>query len=344
MKFNREAEEKIKKYVDGTAIPDEVGEVRAMFINGESDDGLRKILEEDWNALNKNDIRSDRDLKPLLDRIHHQIRLGDFRKGKGLTRKLTGLYARVAAILLLPLIIAGGYLLYRSAEINGSPAAITSIYAPQGSRVSFTLPDGTSGMLNSGSTLSYSLPFTTKRDVSLTGEAWFEVKHDEKHPFDVMAGNVNLTVLGTSFNVSAYPEENYIEVVLESGQVMLKSPAFEGDIIMRPSECFLLENGKMSRNITDPSKYSSWTEGKLVFRSDSMSEVARRIERWYNVRVELMDSELENYSFRATFEDDPLEEVLKFLSMTSPIRYEITPRSLNSDSTYTKSIVKIYLR
>jgi hypothetical protein len=57
-----------------------------------------------------------------------------------------------------------------------------------------------------------------------------------------------------------------------------------------------------------------------------------------------MDSELENYSFRATFEDDPLEEVLKFLSMTSPIRYEITPRSLNSDSTYTKSIVKIYLR
>jgi ferric-dicitrate binding protein FerR (iron transport regulator) len=75
-----------------------------------------------------------------------------------------------------------------------------------------------------------------------------------------------------------------------------------------------------------------------------MSEVARRIERWYNVKVELMDKDLEKYSFRATFEDDSLEEVLKFLGMTSPIRYEITPRYLAEDSTYTRSIVKIYLK
>jgi ferric-dicitrate binding protein FerR (iron transport regulator) len=100
----------------------------------------------------------------------------------------------------------------------------------------------------------------------------------------------------------------------------------------------------VTRSRAETVKYSSWTEGKLVFRSDSMSEVARRIERWYNVQVEIMDEELEKYSFRATFEDDPLEEVLKFLGMTSPIRYEITPRQLTADSVYSKSIVKIFLK
>lgn len=344
MKFNSEDEEKIKRYVSGSALPEEISEVREIFMNGENDESLRNLLEEDWQTINKSDIKSEKDLSPLLDRIHHQISLNEVRKGKGIVRRLSDIYIRVAAILLLPLLLAGGYLLFRSHESHSGHDALTSIYAPQGSRVSFTLPDGTSGMLNSGSSLSYSLPFTSHREVSVTGEAWFKVAHDEKHPFTVAAGNIDLSVLGTSFNVSAYPEDNYTEVVLESGEVMLKSSVFEGNIIMRPSESFVLENGKMRRSITDPSKHISWTEGKLVFRSDPMSEVAKRIERWYNVRVQLMDNELVNYSFRATFEDDPLEEVLRFLSMTSPIRYEITPGTLGTDSTYIKSEVKIYLK
>jgi ferric-dicitrate binding protein FerR (iron transport regulator) len=170
------------------------------------------------------------------------------------------------------------------------------------------------------------------------------VTHDEKHPFSVDAGNLDLTVLGTAFNVSAYPDENYTEVVLESGSILVNSDRYAEGMVMMPSERFVFQDGKASRSLTDADKYSSWTEGKLVFRSDSMSEVARRIERWYNVNVELMDSELENYSFRATFEDDPLEEVLKFLSMTSPLRYEITPREMTTDSIVAKSTVKIYLK
>lgn len=75
-----------------------------------------------------------------------------------------------------------------------------------------------------------------------------------------------------------------------------------------------------------------------------MDEVARRIERWYNVKVVLADKELEKYSFRATFEDDTLEDVLRFLSMTSPIKYKITPRELMSDGTYKKELITIYLK
>lgn len=110
---------------------------------------------------------------------------------------------------------------------------------------------------------------------------------------------------------------------------------------MLPSERLVYKSGETDKSFVDPSKYSSWTEGKLAFRNDRISEVARRIERWYNVKVELADPELEKYSFRATFEDDKLEDVLKFLSMTSPIKYQIKSGKLLADGTYEKKKVTI---
>ena len=344
MKLGKEEGEKIISYLNGMAGQKDSEHVRSLFSNGEDNEVLKHFIENDWNELMKNEPDEVAGLSSLLDNLHHQIRLNEFKRSKSFARRLSGFYARAAAIILIPLLVGTGFLLLRGIVRDAGQPSVASIYAPPGSRVAFSLPDGTKGMLNSGSTLEYSLPFSGQRDVTLTGEAWFEVTHDESHPFKVDAGNLELTVLGTAFNVSAYPDENYTEVVLENGSVMINCGQYKDGMVMQPFERLVYQNDKITRSNADPSKYSSWTEGKLVFRSDSMSEVARRIERWYNVNVELMDSELENYSFRATFEDDPLEEVLKFLGMTSPIRYEITPRQILSDSTFAKSTVKIYLK
>ncbi len=344
MKSGKEEERKILSYLNGMAGWKDSEYVRSVFSTGEDNESLKRFIENDWNEFMKNEPDAETGLNPLLDNIHHQIRLSEYKRSKSFIRRLSGFYAKAAAIILIPLLAGTGILLHRVMMQDAGQPSVASIYAPHGARVAFSLPDGTKGMLNSGSTLEYSLPFSGKRDVTLTGEAWFEVTHDEKHPFSVDAGNLDLTVLGTAFNVSAYPDENYTEVVLENGSILVNSDLYAEGMVMMPSERFVLQDGKASRSLTDPDKYSSWKEGKLVFRSDSMSEVARRIERWYNVNVELVDSELENYSFRATFEDDPLEEVLKFLSMTSPIRYEITPREITSDSIVAKRIVKIYLK
>lgn len=343
LKENRERS-RLADYVNGKSSENEVNEIIEILAAGEDNALLRKILEEDWNSLADSGINSGERLIPVLDSIHHKISLKEYCKSRSLTERVTAFYSRIAAVILIPLLAATGLLLLRDRTADSGMTPLTSIYAPAGSRVSFTLPDGTGGMLNSGSTLSYKMPFTHDRAVALKGEAWFEVSRDEKHPFTVEAGDLDLTVLGTTFNVSAYPEEEYVEVVLESGKVQVNSDNYTEAMIMGPMEKLVYENGRVTRSTTDPSKYSSWTDGKLVFRSDSMSEVARRIERWYNVKVEIMDDDLEQYSFRATFEDDPLEEVLKFLGMTSPIRYEITPRYLDEDSTYTRSVVKIYLK
>jgi transmembrane sensor len=197
-------------------------------------------------------------------------------------------------------------------------------------------------MLNSGSRLTYSLPFSRDRHVVLEGEAWFNVKHDEKHQFEVTSGTSTVKVYGTHFNMSAYPEESYIEVVLEQGKVSYINKELRKEVEILPSERLIYKNGTISKSVTDPSKYKAWTEGKLVFRGDPMAEVARRLERWYNVEVIVADKELDRYSFRGIFLDDTFEDVLKYLSMTSPIKYSISPRKLMGDGTFKKEEVTIY--
>jgi ferric-dicitrate binding protein FerR (iron transport regulator) len=341
---NKGEREILSGYLNNSTGEAESDEAIAIMAAGESNQDLRRMLEEDWNTFAHGEADQGVNLSPLLDRIHHQIRLNEhYEVRKPVVRFMT-LYSKIAAAIMIPLLAGTGFLLLRDRTSTEGIRPATSIYAPAGSRVSFVLPDGTEGMLNSGSTIAYSMPFSKKRSVVLTGEAWFEVAPDPKHPFTIDAGDLDLSVLGTTFNVSAYPEEDYTEIVLESGKVLVSCGNYKDGMVMSPSERLVYENGKVTRSTADPSKYSSWTTGKLVFRGDGMSEVARRIERWYNVKVELMDEDLEKYSFRATFEDDSLEEVLKFLGMTSPIRYEITPRQIAGDSIYTKSIIKIYLK
>jgi ferric-dicitrate binding protein FerR (iron transport regulator) len=258
---------------------------------------------------------------------------------------VANIYFKVAAILLLPLIVAGSlYFGY----FNGSPTKFSgrngsfSVYAPLGSRIAFNLPDGTKGWLNSGSTLTYPLPFDENRNVALEGEAWFDVFHDEKRPFEVKAGESLIRVLGTSFNVSAYREEKYVEVVLQSGKVEFSNESQTEKVILQPSEQLILHENRLEISSVDVSKYKAWTEGRLVFRGDYMAEVAKKIERWYNIKVEIADKDLTQFSFRATFVDDALEDVLNQLSMTSPIEYKILPGKQLQDGTYEKEKVILY--
>lgn len=336
--------DKIEKYIKGEADDNEKNYVESLLSEGGDNRYLRDRLREDWELIRKSGLKPDADLDKLLDRIHHVIRKKESLERRPLRRVLQ-LYMKAAAVLILPLLIGGGLLVsYLSGRYNQivKEQSHNIIYAPMGSRVSFNLPDGTTGVLNSGSVLSYSLPFSKARKIDLEGEAWFDVTKDENNPFEIRAGSSQIKVLGTSFNVSAYPAENYVEVVLESGSVEFTSIGDRRSITMSPSERLVFRDGHVEMAPADPEKYNAWVKGRLVFRGDSMPEVARRIERWYNIKVVIADKELEKYSFRATFEDDNLEDVLRFLAMTSPIRYKISPRAQLSDGTYSKEVVTVY--
>lgn len=340
--IKKNLQEELNRYLKN--VSDEKDDIDLFSAFSEPNPDLMQLLEEDWNIFMKDKVQADINLDHVHDRIHHNIRNSEIEKRQKPVRRIFDIYMRVAAVLLIPLLVGG--VLYMSSfkhkKVVADIPATTSIYAPLGSRVSFSLPDGTHGMLNSGSQLSYSLPFSNSRKIRLEGEAWFEVKHDAENPFEINAGTSKVKVLGTSFNLSAYPAENYIEVVLKEGKVEFTE---DSTIVnLKPSERLVYRDGKITKDITDPEKFNSWKDGKLIFREDPMAEVARRIERWYNVKVKLADSELEKYSFRGTFEDDKLEDVMMMLAMTSPISYKITPGRILPDGAHEKAEVTIWMR
>ncbi len=342
--LNQHDIEIIQRYLAGQASEPETNWVENLFAGGAVSPGLHKYLHKDFDTLQPG---TDIPLTHLLDKVHHIIRLKELEQKRSVTYRFIHIYSRVAAVLLVPVLLAGLWLYLMPKpmpEILVEQTVTNSIYAPMGSRVAFNLPDGTTGFLNSGSTLTYKIPFASNRSVELEGEAWFDVAHDEQHPFEIGAGTSAVRVLGTSFNLNAYPNENYVELVLEEGSVEFIATAATSAIKLEPFERLVFTGGGMTIEKADPAKYRGWTEGKLIFRGDNMAEVARRLERWYNVEVEIADKELEDYVFRGTFEDDNLKDVLQLLSMTSRISCRITPRRQIEGDRWSREKVTLFFR
>ncbi len=343
--INKTDIEKLERFSKGLSNAEEEKYIHSLFSENEGNGEFKKLIHDDFDEYLKSNPDGNHNISYLLDRIHHIIHKKDSHKKENMGRKIYQWYSAVAAVLLIPILVAGGLWFAEQMQQNNiiveAPVKST-LYAPLGSRISFALPDGTIGWLNSGSSLEYSLPFNNNRQIAILGEAWFDVAQDVNHPFEITTGNSKVKVLGTKFNLNAYPEDKYIEVVLEEGKVEFSVSGRTSVIEMKPDERLVFKEGAINIDKTDAAKYAAWKEGKLMFRGDPMDEVARRIERWYNVDIELVDKELDKYVIRGTFQDDSLEEVLRFLSMTSPIRYNIFERKLQDDGTIQKKKVLIY--
>jgi transmembrane sensor len=337
--------EKLQRFSKGLSDAEEEKYIYSLFSENEEIKDFEQHIQNEFNEYLINNPDENHDLTYLLDRIHHIIHKNENQKKDTVVKRIYRWYSVAAAVLLIPMLIASGIWFAgqnKQEPILAESPVKSTLFAPLGSRISFSLPDGTKGWLNSGSSLEYSLPFNNNRQVAILGEAWFDVAHDANHPFEVTVDNSKVKVLGTKFNLNAYPEEKYVEVVLEEGKVEFSTPGIVSGIVMKPNERLVLNDGAININKTDASKFAAWKEGKLMFRGDPMAEVARRIERWYNVDVVLVDKELEKDVIRGTFQDDSLEEVLRYLSLTSPMRYRIIDRKLLDDGTIQKKKVLLY--
>ncbi len=336
---------RLQRFSKGLSDAEEEKYIYKLFAENEENKDFEQHIQEEFNEYLINNPEENHNLTYLLDRIHHKINKNAYFKKDTVVRRIYRWYSVAAAVLLIPILIAGGIWFTgqnKQESILAESPITSTLFAPLGSRISFSLPDGTKGWLNSGSSLEYQLPFSNNRQIAILGEAWFDVAHDDAHPFEITAGNSKIKVLGTKFNLNAYPEEKYLEVVLEQGKVEFSTPGITSGIEMKPNERLVFSNGAVNINVTDTYKFGAWKEGKLVFQGDPMKEVERRIERWYNIDIELVDKELEKYVFRGTFQDNSLEEVLHYLSMTSPIRYRIVDRKLLDDGTIQKKKVLLY--
>lgn len=295
-----------------------------------------EILSNDWKNRLESEVQPQRDLTSVLDKVHHRIRLNDDKKTAQLLWWHT--FQRIAAILIVPLTLS--FLAYFYFQ-NNQPKENTSyaeIECPMGVRTKFQLPDGSTGYLNSGSRLKYQVQFSEERKVELSGEAFFDVVHNASLPFHVNTRNLDIKVLGTTFNVIANDDETSEEIILQTGKVDIATRAGKQLALLNPNERLVLDLEKQSfeKKSVEASQYTSWKEGKLVFRNENMHQVARRLSRWYNADVVVDGKQLDDYAFHATFMDEPLDEVLKLLSLTTPLSFSEEKRTNNSDGEFQK--------
>ncbi|WP_246001627.1 FecR family protein [Mucilaginibacter gracilis] len=209
----------------------------------------------------------------------------------------------------------------------------TTISTKAGERKTVILPDSTHISLNNVSAIRFADNFDGKtRAVTLTGEAFFEVRHDATRPFIVSTGQLHIQVLGTSFDVRAFPDEAQAKVTVASGKVGVYSTQHKTATQMLLPGQQLTYNGTTATYSTsqvNPDDQHAWQQGILILKSENLREIARQLERWYNVRISIPDTRLQQEQFNIKQNNESLDHVLASLSLSGDgFHYRIKGRQV----------------
>jgi ferric-dicitrate binding protein FerR (iron transport regulator) len=212
-----------------------------------------------------------------------------------------------------------------------------SVMAPMGSKALTVLPDGTVIWLNAGSKIEYKISDDKPvREVTLEGEAYFNVSKDPDHPFTVNAREMIIKAYGTEFNVKAYPEEKEVETTLVKGSVSVEirnKPS--NKTLLKPNEQAIYykpstdrsENFLVTKGI-DPSIYTLWINDRLQIRGETLDDLAVILERKYNVTIHFDDNTLKNLRFTGIIENETIEQILELIKISSNVDYHIDGREI----------------
>jgi transmembrane sensor len=302
---------------------------------------MKNIWEASGGEINLRDIQTEKAFENVMRQIPQQSRV----------RKLIKNLQRIAAILLIPVMVAS-YFWGRSRnfdKILPQKLIYNEITAAFGTRTAITLSDGSKVWLNSGSRLKYPDKFTSRnREVELDGEGYFEVESNKSRPFIVKTKTLDVKAIGTEFCVNAYNRDGKTDITLVKGMVTVikKLPGKRSDEIakMQPNQHLLYDTLTSGVSLTneDPYRFIAWKDGKLIFRNEPLENVVKEISYFYNVDIELEGEKLKEYRYRATFEEENINEILKLLKLSSPVNFVELDRLLLPDGTFQKKKFIIY--
>ncbi|MBS7232133.1 DUF4974 domain-containing protein [Flavobacterium psychroterrae] len=220
-------------------------------------------------------------------------------------------------------------------KVQDQEVVYNTLKVPYGKKFKLTLSDGTVVSLNSGTTLKYPEQFgiNSKRNVYLTGEAFFEVTKDKEHPFIVNANQVDIEVLGTKFNVSAYPENPTVNGTLVEGSIeMYEVENKLNAVLLKPNQMATWQNNskKITTKEVDPAFFSAWTKGELAFKDTPFSTIAKIIQRTYDVEIINENAVLARQNFTGTIKisESSVENILELLKRDTPFNYSIKENTI----------------
>jgi ferric-dicitrate binding protein FerR (iron transport regulator) len=358
--------EVITNYLQGSVTEGEIQFLKNWLNESMENKKLFDEISDVWSATyskKTNEFDAQKAFNNIKKQLSKSPKQVDF-KARYQQNKSIKLYRnllRIAAVFIVGLII-GNLILFeqKSNSVNRIESAITEITAPMGSKSKITLPDGTKVWLNAGSTIRYNTAFNqSNRKVTLEGEAYFDVVRKMKTPFLVVTSEVTIKVLGTAFNLKAYPGEGSVETTLVRGSLIVEKKDGEKQFtqtILAPKQraTYIKQTGQMFLSDTenqvlkkdkvkqldqvkgkvlvskeiDTEIFTAWKDNKLVFRNETFGSLAIKLERWYGVKISLADSEIKNYHFNGTIENETINDVMDIMKITLPIEYSISHNNI----------------
>ncbi|WP_291528104.1 FecR family protein [Bacteroides sp. UBA939] len=277
-------------------------------------EGMRNIMHASSPAFRPEDIDVDRAMVKVIGRT------AKFQK-----KEILLWWQRIAGVILLPLLFGAAYLWWDYNVLADEVLVTQEITSPWGTSSKVELPDGSIVWLNSGSKLRYPVNFSDNdtRQLYLTGEAFFKVQSDEKHPFIVNTKNMTVVATGTQFNVESYATDTITAVTLVEGALNVNISEKQ-NLRLLPNQRLVYNNlsARYNRTTTDASQWLLWKDGILAFRDEPLANVFKRIGRTFNVDIVMADEDIFRQPYRATFQDESFDKIIDLLKLTVPIKYE----------------------
>lgn len=321
MKANQNIEDR-----DWEALANSIYNEEPDCSNGISSDEKKQILE----TVKKVDLYFDLKKYPAehaWEKVHMRIqKQSKLHQTKIRSLASNPIFRIAAAVLFAALLLVSGYEVYNNDSENKE---IVEISETNQILKSFILPDGTEISLNSDTKIKYPKQFAEDiREVTIEGEAFFHVKPNKAKPFIIHAGNAQIKVLGTSFNVNAYPSAKTVEVTVETGKVQvlnkIASPKENNEVILMPGEKGTLNNSGnlLIKSTNQNPNFLAWKTHNLVFKATLLPEVIENLKKVYKVDISLADPKLNNLLLTAQFNDYPLDFILDVIKSTFQIEVE----------------------
>ena len=321
--------ELIIRYLDGSAELEE--KVLLLQWLKQSDDNRDDFIatRDLWlscNAVAGNELEVDIALAKLKDRIlQEQGRME--RKSRTERKTLSLVWRWTQAVAVLLLLLGIGYGIGRRSEYSASEVIVQNqLITAKGSKGKFTLPDGSVVWLNSETKLTYPNQFTgDKRSVSLEGEAYFEVAKDAKKPFVVQAGEIDVEVLGTRFDLDSYSSGEFVQTALLDGSVKISGKAMKEPVFLKPNELFRYRKSDQVATVEDAKVglYADWIKDRLVFDNDCLADILISMGGRYNIDIECPKQFAASTRLSFTIRQENIDEVMEAISLIAPIRYEM---------------------
>ena len=354
----------IVKYLSGESSLEEANEMNNWRKSAPENELIFRRSEEAWRLARVDRMRIRPDKIKTWKNIQNSI-------ARRYTLPVLLKASSIAASIALVIGLAMTQFFFKKEQKSSlpeQPQRIT-LFVPGGVYSKTILPDSTVVWLNSSTTISYPTFFEgNARTVELIGEAFFDVAHDENKPFIIQSGDLQVKVLGTSFNFKNYKEDTHAVLAVESGAVSLSSGTTAATTVSA-GKYATVDNKTLKTSIyntppvsaskrktddaptTTPSmldretttdQFSSWRDYKMIFRDEPISNVLNELSRRYNAEFEIIGEDIKEYVYTATFDDMSLEDVLKLLKISAPIDYTIKSLTSNTMNAYGKRKVTIF--